>query len=33
MEPAPHLGPIPKPPGHLLVSNVLDVDAAHPIES
>ena len=32
MEPAPHLGPIPKPPGHLLVS-MLDVDAAHPIES
>ena len=30
MEPAPHLGPIPKPPGHLLVSNVLDVDVAHP---
>ncbi|HZZ60265.1 MAG TPA: cytochrome P450 [Roseiarcus sp.] len=25
--------PIPRPPGHMLVGNLLDVDAAHPIES
>ena len=28
-----HLEPIPRPPGHLLVGNLLDLDAAHPIES
>ena len=33
MGPEVHLEPIPRPPGHLLVGNLLDIDAAHPIES
>ena len=32
MEDASHLEPIPHPPGHLLVGNLLDLDAAHPME-
>jgi cytochrome P450 / NADPH-cytochrome P450 reductase len=28
-----HLEPIPHPPGHLFVGNLLDLDASHPIES
>ena len=28
-----HLQPIPRPPGHLFVGNLLDLDASHPIES
>ena len=28
-----HLQPIPHPPGHLFVGNLLDLDASHPIES
>ena len=27
------LEPIPQPPGHLLIGNLLDLDASHPIES
>ena len=27
------LEPIPRPPGHLLVGNLFDLDGAHPIES
>src|SRR5574337_706498 len=30
---APHLEPIPRPPGHMLVGNLFDLDAVHPIES
>ena len=33
MGPELHLEPIPRPPGHLLVGNLLDIDASHPIES
>src|SRR5689334_10347673 len=33
MDPAPRLEPIPRPPGHMLVGNLLDLDASHPIES
>ena len=33
MSPEPRLEPIPRPPGHMLVGNLLDIDAAHPIES
>jgi cytochrome P450/NADPH-cytochrome P450 reductase len=33
VEDAAHLEPIPRPPGHMLVGNLFDVDAAHPIES
>lgn len=33
MGPEVHLEPIPRPPGHMLVGNLLDIDAAHPIES
>ena len=33
MGPEVHLEPIPRPPGHLLVGNLFDLDAAHPIES
>ena len=32
MEDASHLEPIPRPPGHLLVGNLFDLDAAHPME-
>jgi cytochrome P450 / NADPH-cytochrome P450 reductase len=32
MDPVPNLEPIPRPPGHLLVGNFFDVDAAHPME-
>jgi cytochrome P450/NADPH-cytochrome P450 reductase len=32
MGPEVHLQPIPRPPGHMLVGNLLDIDAAHPIE-
>ena len=32
MDPAPSLEPIPRPPGHMLVGNLFDVDAAHPME-
>jgi cytochrome P450/NADPH-cytochrome P450 reductase len=33
VNPAPHLEPIPRPPGHILVGNLLDLDAHHPLES
>src|ERR1700722_14347340 len=33
MGPEVHLEPIPRPPGHMLVGNLLDIDASHPIES
>ena len=33
MDPTAHLEPIPRPPGHLLIGNLLDLDAGHPIES
>jgi cytochrome P450 / NADPH-cytochrome P450 reductase len=33
MEDASHLEPIPRPPGHLLVGNLFDIEAGHPIES
>jgi cytochrome P450 / NADPH-cytochrome P450 reductase len=33
MGPEVHLEPIPRPPGRMLVGNLLDIDAAHPIES
>ena len=33
MDSEPHIEPIPRPPGHMVVGNLLDVDAAHPIES
>ena len=33
MDPEPHLEPIPRPPGHVLVGNLFDLDAGHPIES
>ena len=32
MEDAPHFEPIPRPPGHMLVGNLFDIDTAHPIE-
>src|SRR6476659_2405775 len=32
MGPEVHLEPVPRPPGHILVGNLLDLDAAHPIE-
>ncbi len=32
MEDAPHFEPIPHPPGHVLVGNLFDLDAAHPME-
>ena len=32
MEDASHFEPIPRPPGHLLVSNLFDIDIAHPME-
>ncbi len=32
MENAPHFEPIPRPPGHMLVGNLFDIDTAHPIE-
>jgi hypothetical protein len=33
MDTAPKLEPIPRPPGHLLIGNLLDLDAGHPLES
>ena len=33
METVPQLQPIPRPPGHLFVGNLFDLDASHPIES
>jgi cytochrome P450 / NADPH-cytochrome P450 reductase len=33
MDPASKLKPIPRPPGHLLIGNLLDLNASHPIES
>jgi cytochrome P450 / NADPH-cytochrome P450 reductase len=33
MGPVPTLEPIPRPPGHLLVGNLFDLEAGHPIES
>ncbi|MBV9909039.1 MAG: cytochrome P450, partial [Hyphomicrobiales bacterium] len=33
MDPVPNLEPIPHPPGHMLVGNLFDLDAGHPIES
>jgi cytochrome P450 / NADPH-cytochrome P450 reductase len=33
MDPVPQLKPIPRPPGHMLVGNLFDLDAGHPIES
>ena len=33
MDPVPNLQPIPHPPGHLLIGNLFDLDAGHPIES
>ena len=32
MDPVSNLEPIPRPPGHLLVGNLFDLDAAHPME-
>jgi cytochrome P450 / NADPH-cytochrome P450 reductase len=32
MEDASHFEPIPRPPGHMLVGNLFDVDRAHPME-
>jgi hypothetical protein len=32
MDPEVRLELIPRPPGHMLVGNLLDIDAAHPIE-
>ncbi len=32
MADAPHFEPIPRPPGHMLVGNLFDIDTAHPIE-
>ena len=32
MEDTSHLEPIPRPPGHVLVGNLFDIDTAHPIE-
>jgi cytochrome P450/NADPH-cytochrome P450 reductase len=32
MDPAPNLEPIPRPPGHMLVGNLFDLEAGHPIE-
>jgi hypothetical protein len=32
MEDASHFEPIPRPPGHMLVGNLFDIDAAHPME-
>ena len=33
MDTVPQLEPIPRPPGHLVVGNLFDLDASHPIES
>jgi cytochrome P450 / NADPH-cytochrome P450 reductase len=33
MDSASKLEPIPRPPGHLLIGNLLDLDASHPMES
>jgi hypothetical protein len=33
MDNVPPLQPIPRPPGHLVVGNLFDLDARHPIES
>ena len=33
MDTLPLLQPIPRPPGHLVVGNLFDLDARHPIES
>jgi cytochrome P450/NADPH-cytochrome P450 reductase len=33
MDTVPNLQPIPHPPGHLVVGNLFDLDASHPIES
>jgi cytochrome P450 / NADPH-cytochrome P450 reductase len=33
MDAASKLEPIPRPPGHLLIGNLLDLDASHPMES
>lgn len=33
LAPPDHLEPIPHPPGHMLVGNLLDLDAHHPIEA
>ena len=33
MDAAARLEPIPRPPGHLFVGNLFDLDASHPIES
>ena len=33
METVPQLQPIPRPPGHLFVGNLFDLNASHPIES
>jgi len=32
VEDASHFEPIPRPPGHLLVGNLFDIDTAHPLE-
>src|SRR6201981_2227353 len=32
MEDASHFEPIPRPPGHMLVGNLFDLDTAHPME-
>src|SRR6516225_9970995 len=32
MEDTSHFEPIPRPPGHMLVGNLFDIDTAHPIE-
>ena len=33
MDAAAHLEPIPRPPGHVFVGNLFDLDASHPVES
>src|SRR5215831_1398026 len=32
MDDTSHFEPIPRPPGHMLIGNLLDVDTAHPLE-
>jgi cytochrome P450/NADPH-cytochrome P450 reductase len=32
MDDSRHLEPIPRPPGHMLVGNLFDIDTAHPME-
>jgi cytochrome P450 / NADPH-cytochrome P450 reductase len=32
VDPVPSLEPIPRPPGHMLVGKLFDIDTAHPME-